>query len=93
MSPAAFSRYFKRIMGKTFTQFVNEVRIGNVCRLLIESDASITETAYQSGYTNLSNFNRRFLDLRGMPPRAYRALHGYSIVSTNRPGRAPASTA
>jgi len=73
MSPSAFSRYFKKVMGKTFSRFVNELRVGQACRALLETDLSIAEIAFRSGYNNLSNFNRRFLELRGVNPRSFRA--------------------
>lgn len=72
MSPSAFSRYFKRSMGKTFSQFVNELRVGQACRDLLESDRPIAEIAYKSGFNNLSNFNRRFREIKGISPRKFR---------------------
>jgi AraC-like DNA-binding protein len=75
MSPSAFSRYFKRTMGKTFSHFVNELRVGKACRTLLESDRPIAEIAYKSGFNNLSNFNRRFKELRGVSPRRFREQH------------------
>ena len=75
MSPSAFSRYFKRMMGKTFSHFVNELRIGKACRTLLETDRPIAEIAYESGFNNLSNFNRRFRELRGTSPRRFRERH------------------
>lgn len=75
MSPSAFSRYFKRIMGKNFSHFVNELRVGQACRALIESDRTIADIAFKSGFNNLSNFNRRFRELRGVSPRQFRDRH------------------
>ena len=72
MSPSAFSRYFKKVMGKTFSRFVNELRIGQACRALLESDQPIASIAYQAGFNNLSNFNRRVRELRGVSPRQFR---------------------
>lgn len=75
MSPSAFSRYFKRVMGKTFSRFVNELRVGQACRALIETDRPVAEIAFESGFNNLSNFNRRFRELRGVSPRQFRDEH------------------
>lgn len=75
MSRSAFSRYFKRATGKTFSHFLNELRVGQACRALLDSDRSIAEIAYDSGFNNLSNFNRRFKNLRGISPRRYRKQH------------------
>lgn len=74
MTPQGFSRFFRSTTGKTFVSFVNGLRIMEACQLLANSDADIVDIAFECGYANLSNFNRRFLDIKGMPPREYRAL-------------------
>jgi len=71
MNPSAFSRYFKSINKKTFTQFLNEVRIGYACKLLQEHRYNIAEVCFESGYNNISNFNRQFKALKNMSPSAY----------------------
>lgn len=71
MNPSAFSRYFKSIQKKTFTQFLNEVRIGYACKLLQEQHYNIAEVCFESGYNNISNFNRQFKTLKKMSPSAY----------------------
>jgi transcriptional regulator GlxA family with amidase domain len=72
LSPAAFSRYFHKRMGRTFEAYVNEVRIGHASRFLRETEKTVAEIAYACGFNNLSNFNRRFLQLKGLPPTQYR---------------------
>ena len=72
LSPQAFSRFFKRSIGKTYVQYRNELRVGRACRLLLESGRSITEVAMDAGFNNLSNFNAQFLEIKGLTPRAYR---------------------
>ena len=72
MSVSAFSRFFKRALGKSFTDYVTELRLSHACKLLLETDASISEAAFQSGFNNLSNFNRRFLERKNINPRAFR---------------------
>jgi AraC-like DNA-binding protein len=72
MSSSTFSRFFHRTSGKHFTAYVNELRIGSACRLLIETDRGISQIALEVGFGNLSNFNRRFLELKQSRPRAYR---------------------
>ncbi len=74
LKPAAFSRLFKRQMGKTYVQYVTDWRISQICRQLVDTDQSITEIAFACGFGNLSNFNRRFKIAKGLTPRAYRAL-------------------
>jgi AraC-like DNA-binding protein len=72
MSPSAFSRFFRRTTGKTFTGYVNELRIGHACRLLMETERGIADVAGASGFTNLSHFNRLFLRSKKMRPSEYR---------------------
>jgi AraC-like DNA-binding protein len=72
MSPSAFSHFFRRTVGRNFIDYVNEIRVGHSCGLLSGSDWPITQVAYASGFPNLSNFNRRFLRLKKMTPKAYR---------------------
>ncbi len=72
MSVTAFSRFFKKSTGKTFVKYINELRIGQACKLLIESDLTIAEICYEVGFNNLSNFNRRFYERHHMSPRRYR---------------------
>lgn len=73
MAPASFSRLFLRTTGRTFTQFVNEVRLGHACRLLRESDDTVADIAFASGFNNLAHFNRQFRHHHNCSPRAYRA--------------------
>jgi AraC-like DNA-binding protein len=72
MSSTAFSRFFKKSTGKTFVSYVNALRIGWACKLLIESEMNIAEISYEVGFNNLSNFNRRFYERHKMNPREYR---------------------
>jgi len=74
MSPSSFSRFFRESSGKTFSRFLNEVRIGQACQRLQVSEDRILEVCYDCGFSNLSNFNRRFLEQVGMTPKAYRKL-------------------
>jgi AraC-like DNA-binding protein len=76
MAPAAFSRLFRKTTRKTFTRFVTEVRLGHACRLLCESDKTVAEIAFQSGFNSLANFNRRFRHHHGCGPREYRNAFG-----------------
>ena len=72
MTESKFSRFFRRATGNTFTDFVNQVRINRACQLLMESESQITNIGYEVGFNNIANFNRRFLDIKGMTPREYR---------------------
>ncbi|AXT57937.1 AraC family transcriptional regulator [Aquimarina sp. AD1] len=82
MTPNAFCRYFKQRTNKTFFQFLIEVRIENVCRLLSKgTEITISEASYNSGFKNLSNFNRKFKEIKGVTPSTYKKrLHDSHFV-------------
>lgn len=72
MTVPAFCRYFKKLTNKTFSHFANEYRIAHACRLLGNDDISITGVSYESGFNNLSHFNRQFKNITGLSPKGYR---------------------
>jgi len=72
MSKSTFCRQFKRHTGRSFAAFVKEVRIDHARRLLADTDRPITQIAFDSGYRNLSHFNRQFREVCDMRPRDYR---------------------
>jgi AraC-like DNA-binding protein len=72
MSDSRFSRLFRRATGNTFVDFVNRVRVNRACQLLMESDRLVTHICYEVGFNNVANFNRRFLEVKGMTPRQFR---------------------
>lgn len=72
MSPSTFCRFFKKHFQKTYTSFMNEVRIGHACKLLQETDRNVAQVAYDSGYQHLSHFNKQFKEIVGYSPRQYR---------------------
>lgn len=76
LNDAAFCRYFKKCTGKTFSQFVNNVRITHATQLLTESSMSIANICFECGYKNLSYFNREFKSLTGETPFDYRRKFG-----------------
>lgn len=67
----SFCRYFKKMTHLTFTDFVNEFRVNQACKLLNESKP-IIDVCYESGFNNVSHFNKTFKAITGKNPRAYR---------------------
>ena len=72
MNENAFSRFFSLRTRKTFSGFVQELRLQKAAKLLVEDDMTITEVCYECGYNNVSNFNRQFLNHYQMNPMKYR---------------------
>jgi AraC-like DNA-binding protein len=66
MTESTFSRFFQKNSGRSFTDYLAELRIGRACRLLAETQQPVSGICYEVGYFNLSNFNRNFLKRRGM---------------------------
>ncbi len=73
LTESAFYKFIKKHTKKTFTEIVNEFRINHATKLLISSEMTIAEICYDSGFNNLSYFNRKFKTIIGQTPRAYRA--------------------
>ncbi|MDN3619416.1 AraC family transcriptional regulator [Polaribacter undariae] len=71
MNTAAFSRYFKRVNKKTFSRYVTEIRIGYACKMLMEDKFNIAGICYESGFKNISNFNRQFKIVMNSTPSNY----------------------
>lgn len=72
MNPSAFCRYLKRSTSKTFSEILNEVRIGFACKMLINTQLSVSEIAYNCGYQNVPYFNRQFKNIKDRTPQEYR---------------------
>jgi AraC-like DNA-binding protein len=72
MSESAFSRFFKAHTGNTFSDHVITLRLWTARKLLTETKIPITNICYEAGFSNISNFNRTFLERVGMTPSQYR---------------------
>lgn len=72
MTPVALSRFFKLRTGKTVTDYIITIRLGQATRHLVDTTNSITEICYQCGFNNLSNFNRIFRKKKGCTPKEFR---------------------
>lgn len=75
MGDSAFSHFFQKYAFRSFTQFLVDVRIGHACKLLLDTDQTVSEICYKSGFNNLTNFNRLFKKYRQRTPVAYRQLY------------------
>jgi AraC-like DNA-binding protein len=86
LSPRSLHRLFVRHVGENVSEYLGRLRIGRACMLLVETDRPISVIASETGFSNLSNFNRRFLGARGMTPREFRRF----VVKFGRmPGSPP----
>ena len=72
MAPNSFCRLFKSCTRKTFSSFLNEIRIGYACKLISQDRQNIAEICYASGFNNLSNFNRQFKRITHKSPMQYK---------------------
>ncbi len=72
LSNTAFCKFFKRSIGKTFSDYLNDLRILHACTLLIETDKPISQIAAESGFENLAYFNRVFLKKKNLQPTVFR---------------------
>ena len=72
ISEAAFYKFIKKETKKTYTEIINEFRINHATKLLISSDRSISQVCFQSGFNNVSYFNRKFKELIGKTPKELR---------------------
>ena len=75
MSPSAFSRFFKLRTGRTLSDYLIDIKLGNAARILVDTTRNISEICYDCGFNNLSNFNRIFKAKRGVTPREFRAMY------------------
>lgn len=74
MTETAFCRYFKKVTNKTFVELVTEFRIKHACQLLRSTSKPMIEICFESGFGNLSHFNKQFKQWMKMPPLQYRKL-------------------
>lgn len=72
MSIVTFNRFIKKRCGKTFINYLNEIRVSYVTRWLIENNLNISEIAYKAGFNNLANFNKIFKSIKGVTPTHFK---------------------
>lgn len=79
-SISSFSHYFKKTTKIGYVRFLTQIRISHACKLLKETDFSITEICYMSGFNNWANFSKHFKTIVDLSPSQYRQkLRGVTI--------------
>lgn len=74
-----FSRYFRRITGRTFVEYIDFVRVCEAEKLLVAKEMSIAQVAYEVGFKNISSFNRVFKRIRSYTPSSVRGKFSKEI--------------
>jgi AraC-like DNA-binding protein len=74
LTPTAFCRYFKKMTRKTLIEVVTEFRIKHACQLLTTADKPVADVCFESGFGNISYFNKEFKKAIGHSPLNYRKL-------------------
>ncbi|MCF6224498.1 MAG: AraC family transcriptional regulator [Flavobacteriaceae bacterium] len=72
LNKSSFCRYFKSRTRKTYSQFLNEIRVQHACKLLVRNRMTVSEICYEIGYNNISHFNRQFKLITGMTATEYK---------------------
>lgn len=75
VSPYYLCREFKRFTNSTIIQYVNVTRVMNAQRMFMETDKNITEISRDTGFSNITHFNRVFKSVMGMTPSKYRKIY------------------
>ena len=72
MTESGFCHFFKKRTQKSFIDFLNDLRVGEAARMLLETTNTISEISYDCGFNNISNFNRIFKKRKGVTPSEFR---------------------
>lgn len=72
MTTNSFSRFFRQRTGEAFSTYLIKLRLGYAVRMLVDTTRTISEIAYQTGFNNMSNFNRLFKKYKKMSPHDFR---------------------
>ncbi len=79
MNKTSFCRYFKSRTHKTYSLFLNEIRVVHACKLLTNNNMTISGICYEVGYNNISHFNRQFKGITGLTAKEYRMKYLGSV--------------
>ncbi|WP_298137002.1 AraC family transcriptional regulator [Flavobacterium sp.] len=72
LTESNFCKFFKKATGKKYSDYLNEIRINEACRLLAQSEKTISQISFECGFETLSYFNRVFLNKKGMTPSVFK---------------------
>lgn len=72
MAEGSLCRFFKMQAGQTIFEYLNKIKVDFACKLLMNKELSITEVAFDSGFNNLSHFNKQFKQITGFTPKSFR---------------------
>jgi AraC-like DNA-binding protein len=72
MAEGSLCRFFKQSTGMTLFDYLNRIKVEFACRLLMDAELTVMEVCLDSGFNNLSHFNKQFRKITGMPPSEYR---------------------
>ncbi len=68
-----FSKIFRRLFSMNFNEYLNIYRFNEACALLVDSDLSVTEISYESGFQSVRSFNNTFKRYAGVSPSEWRS--------------------
>jgi AraC-like DNA-binding protein len=72
LTESNFCKFFKKATGKTYSNYLNELRINEACRMLVQTEKTISQISFDCGFETLSYFNRVFLEKKMMTPSSYK---------------------
>jgi AraC-like DNA-binding protein len=75
ISPNSFCKFFKSRSKKTYSRFINEIRVGSACKLLINNQMNVKEICYESGFYNFASFHKYFKEITGKSPLTYQKYY------------------
>jgi AraC-like DNA-binding protein len=73
--PSSFCRYFKSKTGKSFTDFILEIKVGYACKLLLDNKINVKQICFEAGFNNFTSFHKHFKTLTGLSPQNYQKTY------------------
>ncbi|MHA8067370.1 AraC family transcriptional regulator [Aquirufa sp. ROCK2-A2] len=75
LTESNFCKFFKKATGKTYSNYINEIRINEACRLLVQTEKTVSQISFECGFETLSYFNRVFMKIKQTTPSKYKESH------------------